>query len=224
MKKYINKRTKSIAEELTSTPYKIAGVKWYLVRQDSDSFTIPASLLEGSCDWEELNEDDEWVWTTSIGEKIKYKDITQQHWSNIYHEAMKEFRTSLASQATAQIIKRFDGVILDYKEIESPIILTTYDGVKVIDPNKQLFIYNNNYPHFDSVLAKNAVYLQNRGFLFSSEEAREDYVIMNTRLLSIQDIMDIRYCPRSYSRSHLINEDELTKRARDNYRKFKLQY
>ena len=77
-----------------------------------------------------IYEDDDRVWRTLYGEKKTFKDITQQHWSNIIHYHL--LQTNKAGGdidfvydcidniklAINQFINRFDGKILPFKRYD----------------------------------------------------------------------------------------------------------
>jgi hypothetical protein len=188
MKEYINKKTGAKASELHCGS---GGKKWYSVKNGVDSFTIPDYIVEGSCDWEEYQNDDDFIWTTRRGEKIRYKDMTHQHWSNIYYKAIGSMNTAIAQLAIDQLLKRFGGVILHPKEYV-PICITTQDGLVITDPNKQLFTYNKDCGYRNSVLAKNVNRIDKKEILFSNEAAREEYIMRNSRQLSLEDLELLR--------------------------------
>lgn len=74
------------------------------------------------------HKDDDRNWLTMHGEKKKFSDITQQHWSNIIHyhtlqimkfpdrEGYVERCIGNVQTGIEQILKRFGGVILPFKK------------------------------------------------------------------------------------------------------------
>ena len=78
-----------------------------------------------------IHDDDNKVWRTLYGGNKLFKDITQQHWSNIIHYHLLQINKSGVGDidfvykciyntelAINQLIKRFDDKILPFKKFD----------------------------------------------------------------------------------------------------------
>ena len=132
-----------------------------------------------------LKAEDNRVWTTMHGKQILFKDVTQQHWSNIFYYHLEHDSIKYRTLAIKQLIMRFKGGLLPYKEYK-PILFKTQDGVDVYKGDT-IYVVGSQFFTVNSCTRnetfKNEVY-------FAKKENALEYAMGNKPMFSLQDVIN----------------------------------
>jgi len=77
----------------------------------------------------------------------------------------------------------------DWEEIKG-FILTTEDGVDLFDGN-HYYVVNSKYEVVEDIISKHITYKNKIVKRFAKKENAEEYVLMNQKLLSLQDLLSV---------------------------------
>jgi hypothetical protein len=104
----------------TAKPSKIKDFYAISAKNEKRMGNVHKSYIETSSEWFI-----EPFWTTESKKKIPYSEVSQQHWSNIYHLSCKVGDTRIKKISERQLENFFNGVILPKKEY----FFDTEDGI-----------------------------------------------------------------------------------------------
>lgn len=191
--KYKHKRTGIIFENDLRLPNE----RYPYVSEDT-KYTLPSWVIEDSNDWEKIEEEPKYkLFSANIAHRLS--DGMQFN----LRETVRAFAGAYDEEEVIGQILSFEwigsaqGLILaaqvgkykiDLNRLEKPVLITG-DGIPVFDPNQVVYAVNSQWG-VSNLYAKDAQKFlpENMKRIFSTKEARLEYMVMNKPILTLAEI------------------------------------